>query len=97
MHEVEFELTADGLAAWRIAEKARIEQAVAAGRTPRPKQEPENRVELYLGPPKNEKSAREVDVPPFLAELLAVHLATWPHESSNENEPRTDLGTGLVP
>lgn len=80
LHEVEFELTADELAAWRIAEKARVEKAVAAGRTPRPKKEPDARVELYLGPPKNEKSAREVDVPPFLAELLAVHLATWPHE-----------------
>lgn len=34
---------------------------------------------LELGPPKNAKSAREVDVPPFLVDLLAAHLAEWPH------------------
>lgn len=33
-----------------------------------------------LEPPKNQKSARDVDVPPFLAELLGKHLADWPHE-----------------
>jgi integrase len=33
-----------------------------------------------LEPPKNAKSARDVDVPPFLAVLLEKHLADWPHE-----------------
>lgn len=33
-----------------------------------------------LEPPKNAKSARDVDIPPFLAELLAKHLADWPHD-----------------
>lgn len=33
-----------------------------------------------LEPSKNEKSARDVDLPPFLAELLGKHLASWPHE-----------------
>ncbi|GAA2192846.1 hypothetical protein [Streptomyces bangladeshensis] len=33
-----------------------------------------------LEPPKNAKSARDVDVPPFLAQLLEKHLADWPHD-----------------
>ncbi|MCH0539880.1 hypothetical protein I3F58_09965 [Streptomyces sp. MUM 203J] len=33
-----------------------------------------------LEPPKNEKSARDIDVPPFLAELLEKHLASWPYD-----------------
>ncbi|AWT42620.1 MULTISPECIES: hypothetical protein [Streptomyces] len=33
-----------------------------------------------LEPPKNEKSARDVDLPPFLAQLLEKHLADWPYE-----------------
>lgn len=33
-----------------------------------------------LEPPKNEKSARDVDLPPFLAQMLGKHLADWPHE-----------------
>jgi len=33
-----------------------------------------------LEPPKTEKSARDIDVPPFLAELLEKHLADWPRE-----------------
>ncbi len=80
LHEVEFELSEEELAAWRVAEDARIAKGIAAGRTPKRKKEPEARVRMYLGPPKNEKSAREVDVPPFLAELLAVHMAVWPSE-----------------
>ncbi|MCZ1006392.1 hypothetical protein [Streptomyces lydicus] len=32
-----------------------------------------------LEPPKNKWSVRDIDVPPFLADLLARHLATWPH------------------
>jgi integrase len=80
LHEVEFELDEEELEAWRQAEEARIAKAVAAGKSPRRRKEPDARVQLYLGPPKNEKSAREVDVPPFLAELLASHMAVWPHE-----------------
>ncbi|MFS4103853.1 hypothetical protein [Streptomyces sp. PD-S100-1] len=33
-----------------------------------------------LEPPKNAKSARDVDVPPFLAQLLEKHLADWEHD-----------------
>lgn len=33
-----------------------------------------------LEPPKNDKSARDVDLPPFLAQMLEKHLAGWPHE-----------------
>lgn len=33
-----------------------------------------------LEPPKNEKSARDIDVPPFLRVLLEKHLADWPYE-----------------
>jgi integrase len=80
LHEVEFELTEEERAAWREAEDARIATAVAAGKSPRRRKDPEHRVELYLGPPKNGTSAREVDVPPFLADLLAAHLAAWPHQ-----------------
>ncbi|MDX2527975.1 hypothetical protein [Streptomyces europaeiscabiei] len=32
-----------------------------------------------LEPPKNSQSARDVDVPPFLADLLAARLESWPH------------------
>lgn len=34
----------------------------------------------HLAPPKNATSVRDIDVPPFLAALLADHLASWPHE-----------------
>ncbi|GAA2630159.1 hypothetical protein [Streptomyces axinellae] len=33
-----------------------------------------------LEPPKNAKSARQIDLPPFLAEMLKQHLETWPHD-----------------
>lgn len=33
-----------------------------------------------LEPPKNKTSVRDVDLPPFLAELLGKHLAGWSHE-----------------
>lgn len=36
--------------------------------------------QLVLGPPKPPNGAREVDLPEFLADELAAHLATWPHE-----------------
>jgi integrase len=80
LHEVEVALTEEELEAWRTAEDERIAKGLAAGRSPRRKKEPENRVELFLGPPKNETSAREVDVPSFLVDLLSQHMATWPHE-----------------
>ncbi|MCZ0207943.1 hypothetical protein OZK63_21255 [Streptomyces sp. UMAF16] len=34
---------------------------------------------LRLEPTKNDGSTRDVDVPPFLAQLLAWHLEDWPH------------------
>ncbi|SDN05397.1 tyrosine-type recombinase/integrase [Allokutzneria albata] len=34
---------------------------------------------LFLGPPKTEKSARTITLPPFLVRLLRAHLATHPH------------------
>lgn len=79
LHEVEIEVTPEQLAEWRAREDARIEAGIAKGRSPRRRKDPETRIALYLGKPKNKKSAREVDVPPFLAELLAVHMATWKH------------------
>lgn len=33
-----------------------------------------------LEPPKNARSARDVDLPPFLAQLLQEHLSGWPHD-----------------
>ncbi|WP_328313153.1 hypothetical protein OG432_24740 [Streptomyces sp. NBC_00442] len=33
-----------------------------------------------LEPPKNGTRGRDIDVPPFLTELLRYHLADWPHE-----------------
>jgi integrase len=33
-----------------------------------------------LEPPKNDKSARDIDLPPFLAQLLREHLEEWPHD-----------------
>lgn len=36
--------------------------------------------QLRLEPTKNDGSARDVDVPPFLAVLLRYHLDDWPHE-----------------
>lgn len=41
---------------------------------------PETRTKLYLGPPKNVNSVREIDLPPFLVSLLRSHLAVWPHD-----------------
>lgn len=80
LHEVEVELTADEVEQWRTGERERLEKAAAAGRVARPKKEPLARIELYLGPPKNRTSAREVDLPPFLSGLWERHLEVWPHE-----------------
>lgn len=43
-------------------------------------EEGKRRAHRGLEPPKNAKSARDVDVPPFLAQLLEKHLADWPHD-----------------
>lgn len=80
LHEVEFELTEEERQAWRERERERLEKAAAEGKTARARKEPAHAVRLYLGPPKNRKSAREVDLPPFLAALLEAHLEAWPYE-----------------
>lgn len=36
--------------------------------------------ELRLGPPKNEFSVREVDLPPFLDDMVKAYLKTWEHD-----------------
>lgn len=33
-----------------------------------------------IEPPKNRASVRDIDLPPFLAELLEKHLANWPYD-----------------
>jgi integrase len=43
-------------------------------------EEGKRRTYRALEPPKNAKSARDVDLPPFLAQLLEKHLADWPHD-----------------
>ncbi|MYR28636.1 MULTISPECIES: hypothetical protein [unclassified Streptomyces] len=43
-------------------------------------EEGKRRIYRALEPPKNEQSARSVDVPPFLEELLRAHLASSPYE-----------------
>jgi len=80
LHEVEFELSDEEKEAWRAREDERVAAATAAGKSPRRRKDPEHEVRLFLGPPKNEKSAREVDVPSFLVDLLSEHMASWKHE-----------------
>ncbi|MBL1100088.1 N-terminal phage integrase SAM-like domain-containing protein [Streptomyces coffeae] len=80
LHEVEFELDAEDLEAWHAAEDARLEECRAKGWKANRRKEAKSQVKLYLGPPKNRTSAREVDLPPFLVRLLEKHLADWPHE-----------------
>lgn len=53
-----------------------------------------------LEPLKNQPSARDIDIPPFLAELLAARLKDWPHDfvfarSDGTWWPRNTL-TGLI-
>ncbi|MGW7366210.1 hypothetical protein ACWGI8_22920 [Streptomyces sp. NPDC054841] len=43
-------------------------------------EEGKRRIFRGLEPPKNEQSARDIDIPPFLTELLEKHLADWPYE-----------------
>jgi hypothetical protein len=46
------------------------------------KRDDEGRRRTYraLEPPKNPTSARDVDLPPFLADLLRKHLSNWEHD-----------------
>ena len=80
LHEVEFALDADELAAWHAAEDRRLAECQEKGWKAVRRKEPKTVVKLYLGPPKNATSAREVDLPPFLVGLWERHLADWPHE-----------------
>lgn len=80
LQEVEVQMTDDERAAWMVAEERRVAAAVAAGRLASPRKVPENRVAMFVGPPKTATSARDVDLPPFLVDLLGQHLASWPHE-----------------
>ena len=80
LHEDEFELDEAGLAAWEKAEDARLAECAEKGWKANRRKTPQAEVKLYLGPPKNKYSAREIDVPPFLVALLAEHLEAWPYE-----------------
>lgn len=80
LHEDEFELDEARLAAWHAAEDARLEMCRAKGWKANRRKVPKAVVELYLGPPKNKYSAREADVPEFLARLIEEHIEAWPHE-----------------
>lgn len=80
LHEVEFALTAEEVQAWHAGEDARLEECRAKGWKAVRRKEPKGQVRLYLGPPKNRTSAREVDLPPFLVALWEAHLESWPHE-----------------
>ncbi|WP_405558862.1 hypothetical protein OHV08_33700 [Streptomyces canus] len=80
LHEDPVELDEEGLAAWLKAEEERLEECRAKGWKANRRTPPKNTVQLYLGPPKNKYSAREVDVPEFLVRLLEEHIEAWPHE-----------------
>ncbi|WP_267244407.1 hypothetical protein [Streptomyces sp. PR69] len=80
LHEDEFELDDEGLAAWHAAEDARLAECREKGWKANRRRTPKARVELYLGEPKNRYSAREVDMPPFLVKMLGAHIEAWPHE-----------------
>ncbi|MFE7972949.1 tyrosine-type recombinase/integrase [Streptomyces shenzhenensis] len=80
LHEVEFEADEAALVAWNAAEDQRLAECREKRWKANRRREPKTIVKLYLGPPKNKTSAREVDLPPFLVELLEKHLASWPHD-----------------
>lgn len=80
LHEDEFELEGEDLAAWEAAEDARLTECMEKGWKANRRKTPKAEVKLYLGKPKNKYSAREVDVPPFLVPLLAEHVEAWPGE-----------------
>lgn len=78
LHEDEFELDEEALAAWEVAEDARLSECVEKGWKANRRKTPKAEVRMYLGPPKNKYSAREADVPAFLVPLLAAHIEAWP-------------------
>lgn len=80
LHEDSFELDEEGLAEWNKAEDARLAECQAKGWKAKRRTPPQTSVRVYLGPPKNKYSAREVDVPEFLVRLLEEHIEAWPHE-----------------
>jgi integrase len=80
LHEDEFELDVDELAAWDAAEDARLAECRAKDWKANRRRTPKAVVKLYRGAPKNKYSAREVDVPPFLVSLLDRHIESWPYE-----------------
>ena len=80
LHEDPVELDAEGLAAWHAAEDARLALCREKGWKANRRKAPKSRLAVYLGPPKNKYSAREVDVPEFLVRRLSEHLEAWPHE-----------------
>lgn len=80
LHEVEFALNSDELDAWHKAEDERLAACLEKGWKANRRKEPKGQIRLYLGPPKNKTSKREVDLPPFLVDLWKQHLKEWPHE-----------------
>ncbi|MEV8042398.1 hypothetical protein AB0P02_00955 [Streptomyces griseoluteus] len=80
LHEDPIELDEEGLAAWHAAEDARLEMCRAKGWKANRRKTPRSRLDVYLGPPKNRYSAREVDVPEFLVRLLDTHIESWEHD-----------------
>ncbi|MDI3419887.1 hypothetical protein [Streptomyces luteolus] len=80
VHEDDFELDKQGLADWRAAEDARLAECREKGWKANRRKIPKTTVKVYLGPPKNKYSAREIDVPPFLVRLLEAHMETWPYD-----------------
>lgn len=80
LHEDLFELDEAELASWQAKEDARLARCREKEWKANRRKAPESEVRLYLGPPKNKYSAREVDVPPFLVKLLGEHIESWPHD-----------------
>ncbi|MFD7554183.1 hypothetical protein ACFV9E_06535 [Streptomyces sp. NPDC059835] len=80
LHEVEFALEGEELQAWHKAEDERLAACLEKGWKANRRKEPKGQIRLYLGPPKNKTSKREVDLPPFLVDLWEQHLKEWPHE-----------------
>jgi hypothetical protein len=80
LHEDPVELDAEGLAAWHAAEDARLEMCRAKGWKANRRKAPRNKLNVYVGPPKNKYSAREIDVPEFMVRRLAAHIESWPFD-----------------
>ncbi|KOG33341.1 hypothetical protein [Streptomyces resistomycificus] len=79
LHEDPVELDEESLAAWEAAEDARLRKCIEKGWKANRRKAPANKLHVYLGPPKNKYSAREVDVPEFLVRRLSEHIEAWPH------------------